>query len=52
MINLQKLIKINRLIFLVNQKDHKNCRIQLLVVANQNKIEKKWWWRSTQTEYR
>jgi len=47
-INVQKFIQINLLILIiffsvVNQNNHKNCRIQLLVVvifASWNKIEK------------
>jgi len=43
-INLQKLTSKNRLIlnkFEVNDKDHENCRIQLLAVVTFHKLNRK-----------
>jgi len=41
MINLQKVLEINPLIFIVT-KDHENCRIQLLVVVIYCKLKHNW----------
>jgi len=47
--------EINPIIFVVDRKDHENCRIQLLVVVVFCKLKqnwkKWWWWCSTKTVF-